>query len=171
MSAHRLCPPPSSLCALKLASKRWAHPLSNNRTPLDDVIFSQSASLPDFHTGWRLSAVSARPPPSERRRGCQPTISVDSRTPCTCLTNTTHTHVKTVRTVSVYITCTLLSKWLNKGISHGFGLVLLQCAPQLIAWTQRRFKRLYHSLCFLFLSGLLSYAITWSQFSLTQTPP
>ena len=92
MSAHRLCPPPSSLCALKLASKRWAHPLSNNRTPLDDVIFSQSASLPDFHTGWRLSAVSARPPPSERRRGCQPTAVWSNQCRLTYTMHLPHQH-------------------------------------------------------------------------------
>lgn len=35
--------PLSSLCSPKLASKRWAHRLSNNRSWLDDVILSQSA--------------------------------------------------------------------------------------------------------------------------------
>lgn len=40
-----LLDPVSSPLSHRLASKRWAHPLSNNRSRLDDVICSQSVSF------------------------------------------------------------------------------------------------------------------------------
>lgn len=105
--------------ALKLASKRWAHPRSNNRSWLDDVTISQSAPC---RTSTRADASPLY------QRAPQQAVSLQPSEASRVLAHHATFTCTLERTAGLLLSTPVLSSWFSRAISYRCGL-LVQCLP------------------------------------------